>query len=141
MHSHPNARRTALGRVQVFAAVEAGMTVSAACLAYRVSRRWYSRWRPRWDAQGLCDRSLTPRPGRRTDSAKSSTGSSRLPADDTNTFMTSDHECWNSARSAGRVLPVANGGTWDVALHSFRSIPERKDSGGSDMSIWQSLRS
>jgi transposase InsO family protein len=64
MHSHPNARLTAGGRAQVFAAVEAGMTVSAACLAFRVSRRWYYRWRPRWDAQGklgLHDRSSRPR--------------------------------------------------------------------------------
>ena len=64
MHSHPNARLTARGRAQVFAAVEAGMTVSAACLAFRVSRRWYYRWRPRWEAQGaqgLFDRSSRPR--------------------------------------------------------------------------------
>jgi transposase InsO family protein len=63
MHSHPNARLTALGRAQVFAAVEAGMSVSAACLAFRVSRRWYYRWRPRWNAQGaqgLFDRSSRP---------------------------------------------------------------------------------
>lgn len=37
MHSHPNARLTALGRAQVFAAVEAGMTVSAAALVDYVS--------------------------------------------------------------------------------------------------------
>jgi len=39
------------------------MTVSAACLAFRVSRRWYYRWRPRWQAQGragLVDRSCRP---------------------------------------------------------------------------------
>ena len=39
------------------------MTVSAACIAFRVSRRWYYRWRPRWDAEGragLCDRSSRP---------------------------------------------------------------------------------
>jgi transposase InsO family protein len=63
VHSHPNARLTALGRAQVFAAVEAGMTVSAACLGFRVSRRWYYRWRPRWNAegaQGLIDRSSRP---------------------------------------------------------------------------------
>ena len=64
MHSHPNARLTAGGRARVFAAIEAGMTVSAACLAFRVSRRWYYRWRPRWNAQGaqgLFDRSSRPR--------------------------------------------------------------------------------
>jgi len=40
------------------------MTVTAACLAFRVSRRWYHRWRPRWQAEGpagLCDRSCRPR--------------------------------------------------------------------------------
>lgn len=39
------------------------MTVSAACIAFRVSRRWYYRWLPRWRAQGragLCDRSSRP---------------------------------------------------------------------------------
>jgi transposase InsO family protein len=39
------------------------MTVSAACIAFRVSRRWYYRWRPRWQAQGragLVDRSCRP---------------------------------------------------------------------------------
>ena len=39
------------------------MTVTAACLAFRVSRRWYYRWLPRWRAQGaagLCDRSCRP---------------------------------------------------------------------------------
>lgn len=39
------------------------MTVSAACIAFRVSRRWYYRWRPRWEARGragLCDRSSRP---------------------------------------------------------------------------------
>lgn len=64
MHSHPNARLTARGRAQVFAAVEAGMTVTAACMAFRVSRRWYYRWRPRWETEGqvgLLDRSSRPR--------------------------------------------------------------------------------
>ncbi len=64
MHSHPNAHLTPRGRTQVFHAVEAGMTVTAACLAFRVSRRWYYRWRPRWQAEGpagLCDRSCRPR--------------------------------------------------------------------------------
>jgi hypothetical protein len=63
MHSHPNAHLTPRGRTQVFRAVEAGMTVTAACLAFRVSRRWYYRWRPRWQAEGpagLCDRSCRP---------------------------------------------------------------------------------
>jgi transposase InsO family protein len=36
----------------VFLSVEAGMTVSAACLAFGVSRRWYYRWLPRWRAAG-----------------------------------------------------------------------------------------
>ena len=63
MHSHPNAHLTPRGRARVFAAVEAGMTVSAACIAFRVSRRWYYRWLPRWQAQGragLNDRSSRP---------------------------------------------------------------------------------
>lgn len=53
MHCHPNAPLTPRGRAKVFLAVEAGMTVSAACLAFGVSRRWYYRWRPRWRAAGL----------------------------------------------------------------------------------------
>ncbi len=64
MHSHPNAHLTPRGRARVFAAVEAGMTVSAACIAFRVSRRCYYRWLPRWQAQGragLIDRSSRPR--------------------------------------------------------------------------------
>jgi transposase InsO family protein len=39
------------------------MTVSAACIAFRVSRRCYYRWLPRWQAQGrtgLIDRSSRP---------------------------------------------------------------------------------
>jgi transposase InsO family protein len=64
MHCHANARLTPRGRVTVFALVEAGMTVSAACLAAGVSRRFYYRWRPRWQAAreaGLVDRSSRPR--------------------------------------------------------------------------------
>jgi transposase InsO family protein len=64
MHCHPNAALTPRGRAKVFEAVEAGMTVSAACLAFRVSRRFYYRWLPRWQAQGhagLTDRSSRPR--------------------------------------------------------------------------------
>lgn len=63
MHCHGNARLTPRGRAEVFAAVEAGMTVSAACLAFRISRRTYYRWRPRWRAHGeagLVDRSSRP---------------------------------------------------------------------------------
>lgn len=63
MHCHANARLTPRGRAEVFAAVEAGMTVSAACVAFRVSRRTYYRWRPRWQAagpDGLRDRSSRP---------------------------------------------------------------------------------
>ena len=63
MHCHPNAHLTPRGRARVFAAVEAGMTVSAACIAFRVSRRWYYRWLPRWRGQGaagLVDRSCRP---------------------------------------------------------------------------------
>jgi transposase InsO family protein len=65
VHCHPNARVTPRRRAEVFEAVEAGMTVVAACLAYRVSRRWYYRWLPRWQAHrraGMLDRSS--RPGR-----------------------------------------------------------------------------
>jgi hypothetical protein len=43
MHCHANARLTPRGRAQVFLAVEAGMTVTAACLAFGVSRRFYYR--------------------------------------------------------------------------------------------------
>lgn len=63
MHRHPNARRTPRGRADIFLAVEAGMTVSAACLAHGVSRRCYYRWLPRWRARGragLVDRSSRP---------------------------------------------------------------------------------
>lgn len=63
MHCHANARLTPKGRGQVFLAVEGGMTVTAACLAFRVSRRWYYRWLPRWRADGrngLLDRSSRP---------------------------------------------------------------------------------
>lgn len=52
MHCHPNAPLTPKGRAKVFLAVDAGMTVSAACMAFGVSRRWYYRWRPRWQAAG-----------------------------------------------------------------------------------------
>ena len=64
MHCHANARLTPRGRAQVFAAVEAGMTATAACLAFRISRRTYYRWLPRWRAEGeagLVDRSSRPR--------------------------------------------------------------------------------
>jgi transposase InsO family protein len=64
MHCHANARLTPRGRATVFELVEAGMTVSAACLATRVSRRFYYRWLPRWEAgreAGLVDRSSRPR--------------------------------------------------------------------------------
>ena len=47
MHCHANAALTPRGRARVFEAVEAGMTVTAACLAFRVSRRFYYRWLPR----------------------------------------------------------------------------------------------
>lgn len=63
MHSHPNAHLTPRGRARVLAAVEAGMTVSAACIAFQVSRRCYYRWLPRWQAQGragLIERSSRP---------------------------------------------------------------------------------
>jgi transposase InsO family protein len=63
MHCHSNARRTPRGRAEVFRLVEAGMTVTAACLAARVSRRFYYRWLPRWRAAGeagLVDRSSRP---------------------------------------------------------------------------------
>jgi len=63
VHCHPNARLTPAGRARVFAAVEAGATVVAACLMFGVSRRWYYRWLPRWQAQrsdGLHDRSSRP---------------------------------------------------------------------------------
>ena len=52
MHRHPNAVLTPRGRARVFEAVEAGMTVSAACLGAGISRRRYYRWLPRWRAQG-----------------------------------------------------------------------------------------
>jgi transposase InsO family protein len=52
MHCHANAALTPKRRAQVFEAVEAGMTVTAACLAFRVSRRFYYRWLPRWQRHG-----------------------------------------------------------------------------------------
>jgi len=64
MHCHPNAVLTPRGRAKVFDAVEAGMTVSAACLAFGISRRCYYRWLPRWQAGrhgALLDRSCRPR--------------------------------------------------------------------------------
>jgi transposase InsO family protein len=63
MHCHANAALTPRRRAQVFEAVEAGMTVTAACAAFRVSRRFYYRWLPRWRAQGrdgLLDASSRP---------------------------------------------------------------------------------
>ncbi len=64
MHCHANAALTPRRRAQVFEAVEAGLTVTAACAAFRVSRRFYYRWLPRWQAErhaGLTDRSSRPR--------------------------------------------------------------------------------
>jgi transposase InsO family protein len=64
MHCHANARLTPRGRATVFELVEAGMTVTAACLAARVSRRFYYHWLPRWRADrevGLVDRSSRPK--------------------------------------------------------------------------------
>ncbi len=64
MNCHPNARLAPKGRVRVFEAVDRGMTITAACLAFGVSRRWYYRWLPRWRAQGptgLVDASSRPR--------------------------------------------------------------------------------
>jgi transposase InsO family protein len=64
MHCHANAILTPRGRARLFEAVEAGMTVSAACLGAGISRRCYYRWLPRWRAQredGLVDRSSAPR--------------------------------------------------------------------------------
>ncbi len=46
MHCHAKARLTPRGRAEAFAAVRAGMTVVAACLAFRVSRRTYYRGLP-----------------------------------------------------------------------------------------------
>ena len=63
MHCHPNAVLTPRGRAKVFEAVEAGMTVAAACLGAGISRRCYYRWLPRWRAQGrdgLSDRASRP---------------------------------------------------------------------------------
>jgi transposase InsO family protein len=64
MHCHANAALMPKRRAQVFEAVEAGMTVTAACLAFRVSRRFYYRWLSRWRAHGrggLMDASSRPR--------------------------------------------------------------------------------
>jgi len=63
MHCHASAALTPKRRAQVLEAVEAGTTVSAACLAFRVSRRFYYRWLPRWQADrhgGLVDASSRP---------------------------------------------------------------------------------
>jgi len=64
MHCHANARLTPRGRAAVFEAADAGMTVTAACIAFRLSRRTFYRWLPRWRAEGeagLVDRSSRPR--------------------------------------------------------------------------------
>jgi transposase InsO family protein len=64
MHCHGNAVLTPRGRARLFESVEAGMTVSAACLGAGISRRCYYRWLPRWRAErhgGLLDRSSAPR--------------------------------------------------------------------------------
>jgi transposase InsO family protein len=64
MHCHANAALTPRRRAEVFKAVEAGLTVTAACAAFRVSRRFYYRWLPRWQSEGqagLVDRSSRPR--------------------------------------------------------------------------------
>jgi len=63
MHCHGNARLTPRGRAHVLRAVEGGMSVSAACLAFGLSRRTYYRWLPRWRADGaggLVDRTSRP---------------------------------------------------------------------------------
>lgn len=63
VHCHPNARLTPRGRAAVFLAVEAGMTVVAACLAFNISRRCSYRWLPRWQRArqaGLHDASSRP---------------------------------------------------------------------------------
>ena len=64
MHSHANACLTARGRAKVFEAVDAGLTVSAACRRFNVTRRWYYEWLPRWRSDGLKgmeDRSTKPK--------------------------------------------------------------------------------
>lgn len=64
MYCHANARLTPRGRATVFELVEAGMTVTAACMAAGVSRRFSHRWLPRWRAAreaGLVDRSSRPK--------------------------------------------------------------------------------
>jgi hypothetical protein len=63
MHSHANAALTPRGRAKVFEVLEAGMTVSAACQSFGVSRRFYYRWLPRWQERGsagLVDGSSRP---------------------------------------------------------------------------------
>ena len=63
MHCHPNAFLAPRGRARVFEAVEAGMTVSAACDGVGVSRRCYYRWLPRVAGRRR-GRAFEPAPGR-----------------------------------------------------------------------------
>ncbi len=64
MHRHATAAPTPRHRAQVFKAVDAGMTVSAACATFRVSRRFSYHWLQRWRESGqagLVDHSSRPR--------------------------------------------------------------------------------
>ena len=81
MHRHPNATLTPRGRARVFEAVEAGMTVSAACLGAGISRRCYYRWLPRWRAQGragLVERVSRPHHSPRASLARAGRSASSL---------------------------------------------------------------
>ena len=60
---HPEARLTARGRLELIQRVEAGLTVSTACLQVGVSRTTFYRWRRRYHQEGepgLLDRSSRP---------------------------------------------------------------------------------
>lgn len=60
---HASARLTARGRLALLEMVEGGVSITAACRRFGVSRRTYYRWRHRYQAQGaagLFDRSSRP---------------------------------------------------------------------------------
>ena len=104
MHCHPNAILTPRGRARVFEAVEAGMTVSAACLGAGVSRRCYYRWLPRWqaDAQRRPGRASLAAPPQPAAALARSTRPDRRPCDSAPAGVPT---AWGPPRAAGLDVP------------------------------------